>query len=92
MKRINRVVYLTKEAIDLIDKDINAKDQYTLFANREQNTIEVEITLSVQEEFKIDESTLLSIIEGLTPALSEKEHSKKLEEVLSHLRSIGAAV
>jgi hypothetical protein len=92
MKRILRTVYLTKESIDLIDKDINAKEQYTLFANREQNTIEVELTLSVPEEFRVDESVLLDIIQGLTPALSEKEHNEKLERVLSHLRSIGAAV
>lgn len=92
MKRILRSVYLTKESIDLIDKDINAKESYTIFANREQDTIEVEITLSIPEEFKITEDVLLDIIQGLTPALSEKEHNSKLEQVLNHLRSIGASL
>jgi hypothetical protein len=92
MKRILRSVYLTKESLDLIDKDINAKESYTLFANKEQDTIEVEITLSIPEEFRITEDVLMDIIQGLTPALSEKEHNEKLEKVLSHLRAIGATV
>jgi hypothetical protein len=92
MKRIIRTLYLTKEAIDLIDKDINAKESYTFFANKEQDTVEVELTLSVLEEFRITEDVLMDIIQGLTPALSEKEHNKKFEEVLSHLRSISLSV
>jgi hypothetical protein len=90
MKRIIRSVFLTKEAIDLIDKDINAKESYTLFANKEQGTIEVELTLSIPEEFKVTEDVLMDIVQGLTPALSEKEHESKLQQILAHLRSIGA--
>lgn len=92
MKRVTRTIYLTKESLDLIDKDINAKESYTVFANKEQDTIEVELTLSVPEEFRITEDVLMDIIQGLTPALSEKEHDEKFQKVLSHLRSIGASV
>jgi hypothetical protein len=92
MKKITRTVYLTKEAIDLIDKDINAKESYILFANKEQGTIELEITLSMLEEFRVTEDVLMDIVQGLTPALSEKEHDNKLQQILAHLRSIGASV
>ena len=92
MKKITRTVYLTKDSINLIDKDINATDKYTIFANREEGTIEVDITLSVPEEFRLTEDVLFDIIVGLTPALSEKEHEEKLNKVLSHLRSIGAEI
>jgi|688.fasta_scaffold493776_2 hypothetical protein len=92
MKRIVRTLYLTKEAIDLIDKDVNAKESYTLFANKEQNTVEIELTLSVPEEFRITEDVLMDIIQGLTPALSEKEHNGKFEQVLNHLRSLNLQV
>lgn len=92
MKQITRTVYLTKESIDLIDKDINARQSYTVFANKEENTVELEMTLSVAEEFRITEDVLFDIVVGLTPALSEKEHEQKLSQVISHLRSIGAQV
>lgn len=90
MKKITRKVFLRKEDIDLIDKDINARNSYTLFANKEESTIELDITLSVPEVFTIDEDTLMTIIQGLTPALSEKEHEDRFNKVLTHLRSIGA--
>jgi hypothetical protein len=92
MRKVTRTVYLTKDSIDFIDKDLNAKQSYTVFSNREEGTIEVDITLSVPEEFRVTEDVLLDIITGLTPALSEKEHDAKLNQVLNHLRSIGAAV
>jgi len=92
MKKITRTVYLTKESIDLIDKDLNAKQSYTIFANKEEGTIELDITLSIQEEFVITEDILMEIIQGLTPALSEKEHEAKHNQLLSHLRSIGATI
>lgn len=92
MKKITRTVYLTKDSVDLIDKDINALDKYVVFSNKEEGTIEVDITLSIPEEFKVTEDVLLDIIAGLTPALSEKEHEEKLNRVLTHLRSIGAGV
>lgn len=92
MKKITRTVYMTKDSIDLIDRDINAKNSYTLFANKEEGSVAVDIVLSVLEEFKITEDVLLDIIAGLTPALSEKEHDEKLNKVISHLRSIGASV
>ena len=83
---------MTKDAVDLIDKDINATDKYTIFSNREEGTVELDITLMVPEEFRITEDVLLDIIAGLTPALSEKEHEEKLSKVLNHLRAIGASV
>jgi len=83
---------MTKESIDLIDKDINATDRYVIFSNKEEGTVEIDITLSVVEEFRITEDVLLDIIAGLTPALSEKEHENKLNQVLTHLRSIGASL
>ncbi len=92
MKNITRTVYLTKESLDLIDKDINATDKYLIFSNREQGTIEVDITIKVPEEFKVTEDVLMDIIIGLTPALSEKEHDQKLNQVLSHLRALGASI
>jgi hypothetical protein len=92
MRNITRTVYVTKESLDLIDKDINAVEKYTLFSNREQGTIEVDISIKIPEEFKITEDILLDIISGLTPALSEKEHEQKLNQVILHLRSIGAAI
>lgn len=92
MRKVTRTVYLTKDSINLIDKDINATDKYTIFANREEGTVEVDITLSIPEEFRITEDLLMDIIIGLTPALSEKEHEEKLIKVLSHLRSIGAEI
>lgn len=90
MKKITRTVYMTKESTNLIDKDINAVDKYTIFSNKEEGTIEVDITLNLTEEFRITEDVLLDIIAGLTPSLSEKQHEDKLNQVLSHLRSIGA--
>jgi hypothetical protein len=92
MKKITRTVYLTKESIELIDKDLNAKQSYTIFANKEEGTVELDITLSVLEEFRITEDVIMDIITGLTPALSEKEHESKLSQVIAHLRSIGASV
>lgn len=92
MKKISRTVFLTKESIDLIDKDINAVDKYTIFSNKEEGTIEVDITLSVMEEFRVTEDVLLDIIAGLTPSLSDTEHQSKLDKVLNHLRSIGASI
>jgi len=92
MKKITRTIYLTKDSIDLIDKDINAKESYTIFSNKEEGTVEVDITIEVSEEFRITEDVLLDIIAGLTPALTEKEHEEKLNKVLTHLRSIGASV
>jgi hypothetical protein len=92
MKKITRTIYMTKESIELIDKDINATDRYVVFSNKEEGTVEIDITLSVVEEFRITEDVLMDIITGLTPALSEKEHENKLNQVLNHLRSIGASL
>ncbi len=92
MKRITRSVFLTKEAIRLIDTDINATDKYSIFSNREEGTVEVEITIDVPEEFKVTEDVLLEVITSLTPALSEKEHQAKLNMVTNHLRSLGLSI
>lgn len=92
MRKVTRTVYLTKDSINLIDKDINATDKYTIFSNKEEGTVEVDITLSIPEEFRVTEDLLMDIIIGLTPALSEKEHEEKLTKVLSHLRSVGAEI
>jgi len=92
MKKITRSVFMSRESIDMIDKDLNARDSYTIFSNKEEGTVEVDITLFSPEEFKVSEEVLLDIIAGLTPALSEKDHESKLNQVLSHLRSIGASL
>lgn len=92
MKKITRTVYITKESIDLIDKDINASQSYLMFSNKEESTVEVDITLSVAEEFKISEDMLMDIVQGLTPSLSEKDHELKLNAIIAHLRSVGASV
>jgi hypothetical protein len=92
MKRITRTVYLTKESIDLIEKDINAKQSYTVFSNKEEGTVELDITLSVIEEFNITEDLLMEIVTGLTPALSEKQQEEKLNQIISMLRTLGTSV
>lgn len=92
MKKITRTVFLTKESVNLIDKDIGAVPKYTLFPFKEEGTIQVEMTLDVEEEFRVTEEVLLEIIVGLTPALSEKEHQDKLDKVLVHLRTLGLEV
>lgn len=92
MRKVTRTVYITKDAINLIDKDINATDKYTIFSNREEGTVEIDITLTIPEEFRVTEDLLMDIIIGLTPALSEKEHEEKLSKVLAHLRSVGAEI
>ena len=55
MKVITRQVFLTKESIDLIDKDINAKQSYTIFSNKEEGTTQVDLTLQVLEEYLVSE-------------------------------------
>lgn len=92
MKKVTRTVYLTKESINLIVKDINATDSYTVFSNKEEGTLEVDITLNIPEEFRVTEDLLMDIIIGLTPSLSEKEHEEKLNKVIAHLRSVGAEI
>jgi hypothetical protein len=89
MKVITRQVFLTKESIDLIDKDINAKQSYTIFSNKEEGTTQVDLTLQVLEEYLVSEELLETIIEGLLPALSDSELKTKKEQVKAHLRSLG---
>lgn len=92
MKKITRTLFLTKESINLIENDINAVEKYTAFSNKEEGTVEVEVTLSLQEEFKVTEDVLFDIVSSLTPALSEKEHDIKLQQVITHLRSLGLSL
>jgi len=90
MKRVTRTIYLSKESLDLIERDINAVNSYTIFSNKEEGTQEVEITLNVPEEFRLTEELIETIVTGLLPALSEKEIEVKIEQVKNHLRTIGA--
>lgn len=92
MKRVTRTVFISKKDLDLIDKDINAVTEYKIFSNKEEGTQEIELTLAIPEEFKITEDVLMDIIQGLTPALTEKEHEEKFNKVIQHLRSVGASV
>lgn len=92
MRKLTRNLFLTKESIDLLDKDINAKEFYTFFANKETGSIEVEVSITIPEEFLITEDVLATIIEGLLPAIGEREVKNKIEMVVTHLRSIGASV
>ena len=80
MKVITRQVFITKESLNLIEKDINAKDSYTIFSNKEEGTTEVDITLQILEEFNISEEVLETLIEGLLPALGESELRTKKEQ------------
>jgi hypothetical protein len=92
MKKITRTVYMTKEAIDLIEKDINAQSSYTVFSNKEEGTMELDLTLDVLETFQLTEDVLENIIDGLLPALSEKELALKKDQVKVTLRSMGLSV
>lgn len=92
MKRITRKVYLSKESLDLIERDINAVNSYTVFSNKEEGTQEVDITIDVPEEFRLTEELIETIVTGLLPALSEKEINIKIEQVKAHLRTIGASL
>jgi hypothetical protein len=83
---------MTKEAIDLIDKDINAQMSYTVFSNKEEGTVELDITLQVLETFQVTEDVLEGIIDGLLPALSEEQLALKKEQVKSSLRAMGLSV
>jgi hypothetical protein len=92
MKRVTRTVFISKKDLDLMDKDINAVTEYKIFSNKEEGTQEIELTLAIPEEFKITEDVLMDIIQGLTPALTEKEHEEKFNKVIQHLRSVGASI
>lgn len=92
MKTFTRTLFITKESLNLIQNDINAVNEYKVFSNKEEGTIEVEVSLSVAEEFKITEDILMDIIQGLTPALEEKKHEELFQKTISHLRSIGASI
>jgi hypothetical protein len=92
MRKITRNLFITKDSLRLIDTDINAVDKYTIFSNKEEGTIEVEVSFSVPEEFKVTEDVLFEIVASLTPALSEKEHELKLSQVINHLRNLGLSL
>lgn len=92
MKRIERTLYITKEALNFIEKDINAKESYTLFSNKEEGTIESSIVFCIPEEFRVSEEALNEIIMGLLPALSDKQIAEKVELVKNHLRTLGATI
>jgi hypothetical protein len=92
MKRITRTIFINKSSLDLLERDINAVNSYTIFSNKEEGTQEIEITLNVPEEFRLTEELIETIVTGLLPALSEKEIELKIEQVKTHLRSIGASL
>ena len=92
MKVFTRQVFLTKESISLLDKDINAKPSYTIFSNKEEDTVEVELSISVPEEFRITEDLLLDIVQGLLPHESEQQHQIRLNTIINHLRLNGQSL
>ena len=92
MKRIERPMFIRKESLEFIEKDINAKEVYNIFSNKEEGTIEVNIAFLVPEEFRVSEEALNEIIMGLLPALSDKQIAEKVELVKNHLRTLGASV
>lgn len=92
MKRIERPMFIRKESLEFIEKDINAKEVYNIFSNKEEGTIEVNIVFLVPEEFRVSEEALNEIIMGLLPALSDKQIAEKVELVKNHLRTLGASV
>jgi hypothetical protein len=92
MKRIERTMFITKESLEFIEKDINAKESYTIFSNKEVGTVEVTAAFLVPEEFRVSEEALNEIIMGLLPALSDKQVAEKVELVKNHLRTLGASI
>jgi len=92
MKRITRKIYISKDSLNLIERDINAVNSYTIFSNKEEGTQEVDITIDIPEEFRLSEELIEVIVTGLLPALGEKEVQVKIEQVKAHLRSVGAAL
>jgi hypothetical protein len=92
MKRLTRTLYFKKEDLDLIVKDINAVNEYTVFSNEEKGSIQVDVQLSIPESFLITEDILMTIIEGFFPQLEESEHQDKFNKVIQHLRSVGASI
>jgi hypothetical protein len=92
MKRVTRQMFVTKESLNLIERDINAVNDYKFFSNKEEGTIEVNITIDVPEEFRVSEEALNEIIMGLLPALSDKQIAEKVELVKAHLRTLGASM
>lgn len=92
MKRIERPMFIRKESLEFIEKDINAKEVYNIFSNKEEGTIEINIVFLVPEEFRVSEEALNEIIMGLLPALSDKQIAEKVELVKNHLRTLGASV
>jgi hypothetical protein len=84
-------MFLSKANIELIEKDINAVNDYKFFSNKEEGTIEVSITIDVPEEFIVSEEALAEIVMGLLPALDEKAIAIKIEQVKTHLRMLGAS-
>jgi len=92
MKRITRKIYISKDSLNLIERDINAVNSYTIFSNKEEGTQEVDITIDIPEEFRLSEELIEVIVTGLLPALGEKEVQVKIEQVKAHLRSVGASL
>lgn len=92
MKRIERPMFIRKESLEFIEKDINAKEVYNIFSNKEEGTIEINIVFLVPEEFRVSEEALNEIIMGLLPALSDKQIAEKVELVKNHLRTLGASI
>lgn len=92
MRIVRQTVFVSKTDLPLLEKDINAANAYTIFSNKEEGTKAINIVLEIPEEFIITEDLIEVIVSGLLPALSEKEVETKIEQVKSHLRSVGASV
>lgn len=90
MRRIQRNVFMKPEEVELIDKDINARRQYTIFSNKEIGTEEVELSISLDEVFVISESLLDTILDELIVAPDNKTADTKREQVKALLRKASA--
>lgn len=86
MRKVLKNVFMKPEDVELIDKDINARREYMIFANQEKGTIEIELTLGLQEVFVINEDTLDEILDNVIVAADNKEALTKKEEVKALLR------
>lgn len=86
MRKVLKNVFMKPEDVELIDKDINARREYMIFANQEKGTIEVELSIGLQEVFVINEDTLDEILDNIIVAADNKEALTKKEEVKALLR------
>jgi hypothetical protein len=86
MKIIRQTLFFRQEDIDLIEKDVNAKQSYVVFANHEIGTKQIEVHLRIAETFTLEEDELDLLVDSLCPHLNDGDLDKKKEQVKAQLR------